>query len=108
MELLTRLVSADDLSDIDMSYPWVYPGAAVTSLEKNGDKSRKVLLLQILPVLREKICDDLTALSKEFGFTLLVFIQWQVKRKTALMFLTVTFIRMPVALLYLVVQMMNQ
>ena len=48
---IDKIGSADDLSDIDMVF---IPVLLLTSLEKTVTKSKMVLLLQILPVLRQK------------------------------------------------------
>lgn len=51
---IDKIGSADDLSDIDMVILGVYPVLLLTLSEKMVTKSRKVLLLQILQVLRQK------------------------------------------------------
>ena len=66
---IDKIGSADDLSDIDMVILGVYPGAAVDFIRKNGDKIKKGAIVTDTSGIKTEICDDLTALSKEFGFT---------------------------------------
>ena len=66
---IDKIGSADDLSDIDMVILGVYPGAAVDFIRKNGDKIKKGAIVTDTSGIKTEICDDLTALSKEFGFS---------------------------------------
>ena len=66
---IDKIGSADDLSDIDMVILGVYPGAAVDFIRKNGDKIKNGAIVTDTSGIKTEICDDLTALSTEFGFT---------------------------------------